>query len=289
METQELLRKIQLLEIRAKGLTKEIFSGEYHAAFKGRGMAFSEVRNYQFGDEVRTIDWNVTARYNEPFVKVFEEEREMTVMLLVDLSGSAEFGRSTQSKKDLAIEIAAILTFSAIANNDKVGAIILTDKVERYIPPQKGRKHALFLLSALLNFQPVSKGTSLNEGLKFLNSVQKKRSIVFVLSDFIDENEYLKSLKLAKNRHDTIAIKLFDRGEIELPNLGWMQLFNAETGKTSWIDSSSQEAIDLFYHEMMKKDEQLQTECRKAGIDLITCETNVDFIKPLTKMLKDRR
>jgi uncharacterized protein (DUF58 family) len=289
LETKALLRKIQLLEIRAKGLTKDIFSGEYQAAFKGRGMAFSEVRNYQFGDEVRTIDWNVTARYNEPFIKVFEEERELTVMLLVDLSGSAEFGRSSQSKKDLAIEIAAILTFSAIANNDKVGAIILTDKVERYIAPQKGRKHALFLLSALLNFQPVSKGTSLNEGLKFLNSVQKKRSIVFILSDFIDENEYLKSLKLAKNRHDTIAIKLFDRAEIELPNFGWMQLFNAETRKTSWIDSSSQEAIDLFYQEMMKKDEQLQTECRKAGIDLITCETNVDFIKPLTKMLKDRR
>lgn len=289
METKELIRKIQLLEIRAKGLTKHIFSGEYQAAFKGRGMAFSEVRNYQFGDEVRTIDWNVTARYNEPFIKVFEEEREHTIMLLIDLSGSFEFGHASQSKKDLAIEIAAVLTFSAIANKDKVGAIILTDKVERFIAPQKGRKHALFLLRELLNFEPTSKGTSLNEGLKFLNNVQRKRSIVFLLSDFIDENEYLNALKLAKTKHDTIAIKLFDRAEIELPNLGWIQLFNAETGETSWMDSSSQEAVDFFYQEMMKKDEQLRTECKKAGIDLITCETNVDFIKPLTKMLKDRK
>ncbi len=289
METKELLRKIQLLEIRAKGLTKQIFSGDYHSAFKGRGMAFSEVRNYQFGDEVRTIDWNVTARYNEPFIKVFEEERELTIMLIIDLSGSSEFGRSAQSKKDLAIEIAAVLSFSAISNNDKVGAILLTDTVEKFIAPKKGRKHALFLLRELLNFKPTSKRTNLDEGLKFLNNVQKKRSIVFVLSDFIDENSYLKSLKLARNRHDTVAIKLYDRVEMELPNLGWIQLFNAETGETSWIDSSSTEAVNRIYEERLNKDEQLQIECSKSGIDLITCETNEDFIKPLTKLFKDRK
>lgn len=289
METKELLRKIQLLEIRAKGLTKQIFSGDYHSAFKGRGMAFSEVRNYQFGDEVRTIDWNVTARYNEPFIKVFEEERELSIMLIIDLSGSSEFGKSKQSKKDLAIEIAAVLSFSAISNNDKVGAIFLTDKVEKFIHPKKGRKHALFILRELLNFTATSKRTNLDEGLKFLNNVQKKRSIVFILSDFIDENEYMKSLKLARNRHDTIAIQLYDRAEMELPNLGWIQLFNAESGETSWIDSSSEEAVNHFYEERLKKDEQLQMECSKSGIDLITCETNIDFIKPLTKMFKARK
>ena len=229
METKELIKKIQRLEIKTKGLTKHIFSGEYHSAFKGRGMTFSEVRDYQFGDEVRTIDWNVTARFNDPYVKVFDEERELTVMLIIDISGSEDFGTTEKTKKDLALELAAVLSFSAISNNDKVGAIFVSDKMEKYIAPGKGKKHALIILRELIEFKPTSTGTNISEGLKFFRNTQKKRSIAFVLSDFMDSNNYMEALKVARRKHDMVALRLVDDAEKNLPSMGIVQLFNAET------------------------------------------------------------
>jgi uncharacterized protein (DUF58 family) len=213
MNTGELLKKIRRLEIKTKGLTKQVFSGEYHSAFKGKGMAFSEVRDYQLGDEVRTIDWNVTARFNSPFVKVFEEERELTVMLIIDVSGSKEFGTGEKSKKELALEIAAVLAFSAVNNNDKVGAVFISDSVEKYISAEKGLKHALIILRELIEFKPLSKGTNLNEGLKFFRNTQKKRCISFVISDFIDSNDFMEGLKVSKKKHDMVAIRINDKAE----------------------------------------------------------------------------
>ena len=220
-------------------------------------MAFSEVRNYHFGDEVRTIDWNVTARYNDPYVKVFEEERELTVMLVIDVSGSEEFGTADKTKKDVALEIAAVLAFSAISNNDKVGAILVSDQVERFIAPEKGKKHALMILRELIEFKPKSKGTNLNEGLKFLRNTQKKRAITFVLSDFVDQNNFMEGMRLTKKRHDTIAIKLSDRAEHELPNMGFIQLYNAETGETTWVNSSAPEVREKFKQNFLEEEEAI--------------------------------
>lgn len=211
MKTVELLKKIKRLEIKTKGLTKQIFSGEYHSAFKGKGMAFSEVRNYHYGDEVRTIDWNVTARFGDPFVKVFEEERELSVMLIIDISSSGKFGTQGKTKQELAIELAAVLAFSAINNNDKIGAIFISDKVEKYIPANKGRKHALLILRELIEFNPINRGTNISEGLKFFRNIQKKRSICFVISDFIDDNDFLSSIQLNNKNHDMVAIMLRDK------------------------------------------------------------------------------
>jgi uncharacterized protein (DUF58 family) len=288
LETKELIKKIHRLEIKTKGLTKHIFSGEYHSAFKGRGMAFSEVRNYHFGDEVRTIDWNVTARYNDPYVKVFEEERELTVMLVIDISGSEEFGTSDKTKKDVALEIAAVLAFSAISNNDKVGAILVSDKVERFIAPEKGKKHALMILRELIEFKPKSKGTNLNEGLKFLRNTQKKRAITFVLSDFIDQNDFMEGMRLTKKRHDTIAIKLSDKAEYELPNMGFIQLYNAETGETTWMNSSSPEVREKFKQNFLDQEASTMKSFKKAGIDSVSCSTEDDLIKPLVALFKQR-
>ena len=288
METKELIKKIHRLEIKTKGLTKHIFSGEYHSAFKGRGMAFSEVRAYQFGDEVRTIDWNVTARYNDPFVKVFEEERELTVMLLIDISGSEEFGTSEKTKKDLALEIAAILVFSAIANNDKVGAIFVSDQIERYIAPEKGRKHALIILRELIEVKAKSKLTNINEGLKFLRNTQKKRTITFVISDFIDQNNYMEGMRLTKKRHDTIAIKLSDLAEREMPKVGLIQLFNAETSKTTWVNSNSKEVRNKFRSAFQENESNTFHEFKKAGIDSVSCSTDMDIVKPLVALFHKR-
>lgn len=288
METKELIKKIRRLEIKTKGLTKHIFSGEYHSAFKGRGMAFSEVRNYQVGDEVRTIDWNVTARYNDPYVKVFEEERELTVMLVIDISGSEEFGTTERTKKDIALEIAAVLAFSAISNNDKVGAILVSDSVERFIAPDKGKKHALMILRELIELKPKSKLTNLNEGLKFLRNTQKKRTITFVLSDFIDENNFMEGMRLTKKRHDTIAIKLSDIAERELPNIGLIQLYNAETGATTWVNSSSPEVRSQFKKTFEDQEEKTLKDFKKSGIDSVTCSTSDDLIKPLIALFKQR-
>ncbi len=289
METKELIKKIRRLEIKTKGLTKHIFSGEYHSAFKGRGMAFSEVRDYHFGDEVRTIDWNVTARYNTPYVKVFEEERELTVMLIIDVSGSEEFGTSAKTKKDVALEIAAILAFSAIANNDKVGAIFVSDQMERYIAPDKGRKHALIILREMIEFQPKSKGTDLNQGLKFLRNTQKKRTISFVISDFKDENDYMEGMRLTRKRHDTVAIRISDPAESEFPDMGIVQLFNAETNGTTWVNSSSSSFREKMKESFEQHEAALEKEMKKAGIDFVNCFTNDDIIKPLIALFHQRK
>lgn len=288
METAELLKKIRRLEIKAKGLTKHIFSGEYHSAFKGRGMAFSEVRDYHFGDEVRTIDWNVTARFNDPYVKVFDEERELTVMLIIDVSGSENFGSGEKTKKELALELAAVLSFSALSNNDKVGAIFVSDKVEKYIKADKGKKHALMILRELIELKPSSKGTNIEEALKFFRTTQKKRSIAFVISDFIDENNFIEGLKVARKKHDMVAIRLVDEAERVLPNIGLVQFFNAETGQTTWVNSNSAEAQKMHRELFEKEEEELLNNLLKSGVDFVSISTSEDFIKPLIKLFKKR-
>ena len=288
METKDLIQKIHRLEIKTKGLTKQIFSGEYHSAFKGRGMAFSEVRDYHFGDEVRTIDWNVTARYNTPYVKVFEEERELTVMLVIDISGSEEFGTTEKTKKELALEIAAVLAFSAVANNDKVGALLVSDKMERYIAPAKGKKHVLFILRELIAFKPKSKLTNLNEGLRFLRNTQKKRTISFVISDFIDSNNFMEGMRLTKKRHDAIAIKISDNAEKTLPDVGLVQLFNAETSETTWVNSSAKWVRETFKANFMEEESNTLFSFKKAGIDCVSCSTDQDIVKALVKLFHQR-
>jgi uncharacterized protein (DUF58 family) len=288
LETSELLKKIRRLEIKTKGLTKHIFSGEYHSAFKGRGMAFSEVRDYTIGDEVRTIDWNVTARYSSPYVKVFEEERELTVMLIIDVSGSSAFGSEDRSKKDVALEVAAVLAFSAIANNDKVGALFISDKVERYITPEKGKQHVLVILRELIEFKPTSQATNLTEGLKFFRNTQKKRTISFVISDFIDENKFMDALRLTRKRHDLIAIKITDDAEKELPNAGFIRLFNAETGETSWVNSGSEEVRNHFEAMFNEREKTITTNFKRSGIDCVSLTTHTDFIPPLVQLFKRR-
>lgn len=288
MDTKELLKKIRHLEIKAKGLTRHIFSGEYQSAFKGRGMAFSEVREYHFGDEVRTLDWNVTARFNNPYVKVFEEERELTVMLIIDVSGSENFGSQEKTKKDLALEIAALLSFSAITNNDKVGAIFVSDQVERYIAPGKGRKHALMILRELIELKPEHTATNLNEGLKYFRNTQKKRGIAFVISDFMDDNPFMEGLKVSRKKHDMVAIRLFDRSERVLPDLGIIQLFNAETGETTWVNSSSAQAKKIHEENFERFEDALFMDFKRAGIDYATLATEEDYIKPLIHLFKSR-
>jgi len=288
MDTKELIKKIHRLEIKTKGLTKHIFSGEYHSAFKGKGMTFSEVRDYHFGDEVRTIDWNVTARFNSPFVKVFDEERELTVMLIIDVSGSEEFGTSDKTKKDLALEIAAVLAFSAISNNDKIGAIFVSDTIERYIAPDKGRKHALVILRTFIELKAKSKGTNLNEGLKFFRNTQKKRSICFVLSDFIDDNDFMEGFNVSRRKHDLVAIKLEDKSEYDLPKMGYVQLFNAETNATTWVDTNDQKVRDNFKSAFTEKSELTLKLLKKSGIDTAVIATEDDFILPLVQLFKRR-
>jgi uncharacterized protein (DUF58 family) len=288
MNTQELLEKIKVIEIKTKGLTKHIFSGEYHSAFKGRGMAFSEVREYHVGDEVRTIDWNVTARFNTPFVKVFEEERELTVMLLIDISGSSEFGTQEKSKKDLALELAAVLAFSAVANNDKIGALFISEEVEKYIAPAKGKKHALYILRELIEYKPKHAGTNLNEGLRFFRNVLKKRSIGFVISDFMDENPFVEGLKISKRKHDMVALQLSDPAEKTLPDLGMVQLFNAETGKKTWVNSSDPQVKKTFENHVIEQDEKLKVAFKKTGIDHAFFQTTDDYIPTLVKLFQSR-
>ena len=288
MDTKELLKKIRHLEIKTKGLTKHIFSGEYHSAFKGRGMTFSEVRDYHFGDEVRTIDWNVTARFNEPYVKVFDEERELSVMLIIDVSGSDQFGWKNKTKQDLALEIAAILSFSAISNNDKVGAIFVSDQVEKYIAPGKGKKHSLIILRELIELIPKSKGTDLNEGLKFFRNTQKKRNIAFVISDFMDSNNFMEGMKVSRKKHDMVALRLVDEAERELPKIGIVQVFNAESGETTWINTNSEKAQNLHAETYGEFENNLQKEFKKSGIDYTSITTDEDLIKPLIKLFQNR-
>ena len=289
MNTAELIKSIRTLEIKTKGLTKQVFSGQYKSAFKGRGMAFSEVRDYQIGDEIRTIDWNVTARYNSPFVKVFEEERELTVMLLVDISGSSEFGFELRSKKQRQIEIAATLAFSALANNDKVGAILFSDQIELYISPKKGREHILLILRQLIEFEAKSQGTNLTEALKFLRNTHKKRSISFLISDFECENPFMEDAKRTKKHHDLVAIKVNDRSEQKIPLSGWIQFFNSETNETTWVNAGSESTQQLFKNEFEFRESSLSDEFKRSGIDHVFIDTEQNIVPPLVQLFKSRR
>lgn len=289
MDTKDLLKKVKEIEIKTRGLTKQVFSGEYNSAFKGKGMAFSEVKDYQFGDDVRNIDWNVTARFNEPYVKVFEEERELTAMLILDVSDSGNYGTTIRSKKELMLEVAAVLAFSATLNNDKVGAIFVSDIIEKYIPPKKGRKHALMILRELIDHKPLSKGTDLNEGLKYFRNVIKKRSISFVISDFIDENDFLEGLKIANRKHDIVAVRLFDPSEKDLPKIGITQMYDSEKGSKQWVNTNSK-SVRKKYREGFEKMEKLLFEgFRKAGIDFANLSTDGKYLKALNTLFITRR
>ena len=287
METTELLKKVRKIEIRTKGLVNQIFSGEYHSVFKGRGMTFSEVREYQFGDDIRLIDWNVSARFNHPFIKVFEEERELTVMLLVDVSGSGEFGTVQQMKKDIATELCAVLAFSAIQNNDKVGVILFSDTVEKFIPPKKGRTHILRIVRELLDFQPTRRGTNIEEGLRYLTSAIKKRSIAFLISDFLGDG-YDDALKIAAKKHDLIGVHLYDPRETELPKSGILRVVDAETGESLWVDSGDR-AVRNGYTRWWKQLEEARMKLfRRSGVDAIEIRTDQSYIQPLVSFFQTR-
>lgn len=287
-DLQAHIAHLRRLEIKAKGLTRHLFSGEYHSAFKGRGMSFSEVRNYQHGDEVRTIDWNVTARYQEPFVKVFQEERELTVMFIIDVSGSLYFGSGEKSKIDLATELMATLGFSAIENKDKVGMLLVSDQIEKYIAPDKGKKHLMRMLSEFIQLKPERKLTNLNEAFKFYRNIEKKRCITFVISDFQDENAFLEGLKLLHRKHDLITLHLYDEAESKLPNLGWIEVFNAETGLKTWVDTSASHVQMEFEDKFNAQIENLSQTFKKMGLDYLPFSTNEDWVKTLIGFFKRR-
>jgi len=287
METQELLKKVRKIEIKTRGLSNHIFSGEYHTVFKGRGMSFSEVREYQFGDDIRMIDWNVTARFNHPFVKIFEEERELTVMLLVDVSESSFFGTVNQFKNEMLTEICAVLSFSAITNNDKVGVIFFSDIIEKFIPPKKGKSHILRIIRELLNFHPVKKGTHISEALRYLNNVMKKRSITFVLSDFMDKN-FKDALSIANKKHDIVGVHVYDPRETELPDIGLIRVKDAETGNLIWLNTSSQKMRDNYKKQYKDYFENCRSSFLKSGADLISIKTSESYVNALLKFFKKR-
>lgn len=287
LETKELLKKVRKIEIKTRRLSNNIFGGEYHSAFKGRGMTFSEVRSYQFGDDVRTIDWNVTARYNEPFVKVFEEERELTLMLIVDVSSSALFGTDSALKKNILTEISATLAFSALQNNDKVGLILFSDQIELYIPPSKGKTHVLRIIRELIEFKPLSKKTDINSALEFLNRVMKKKSIAFLLSDFIS-SDYEKSLKIVSKKHDLTGIKVYDKLEEFIPNLGLVQMFDQELGEIKLIDTSSSKIRKNYKNQMSLNFKKFNDVFTRNGAGTISCRTDESYIKKLLNYFKNR-
>lgn len=287
METAELLKKVRKIEIKTRGLSSQVFSGSYHSAFKGKGMTFSEVREYQPGDDVRSIEWNVTARYNHPFVKVFEEERELTVMLLVDMSESRAFGTRTQLKQDLITELCAVLSFSAIQNNDKIGVIFFTDKIEKFIPPKKGKSHILRIIRELIEFQPEHKGTDIAAALKYLTNIIKQRCIAFVISDFDDSN-FDDALKIANKKHDLVALKIYDEREHVLPDVGMVRLSDAETGEVRWVNTSDEQVRKLYALNAKHRDEKLNTLFMKSGVDFTEIATHQPYIKPLVNLFKKR-
>ena len=287
METNELLKRVRKIEIKTRGLSRHIFAGEYHSAFKGRGMAFSEVREYQYGDDFRSVDWNVTARFNHPYIKVFEEERELTVMLLLDVSGSGEFGTQSRYKSTMITEIAALLSFSAIQNNDKVGVILFTDRIERFIPPKKGRQHILKIIRELIDFKPTSRLTNLTIPLRYLANVIKKRSIAFLISDFIDDN-FEDALKIVSKKHDMVGLRIFDIRETELPNIGLMKIKDAETGQFTWIDTGSLHVRNSYKDIYKKKQAELNDLLVRAGVDYVSIVAHEDYVKPLMRLFKKR-
>jgi len=287
VETTELLKKVRKIEIKTRGLSRQIFAGEYHSAYKGRGMAFSEVREYQYGDDIRSIDWNVTARFNHPYIKIFEEERELTVMLLIDTSGSREFGSRAMLKKNMITEIAAVLAFSAIHNNDKIGVIFFTNKVEKYISPQKGRKHILHVIRELINFQPENKNTDLSEPLRYLTNVIKKRCTAFILSDFIAP-DFEKPLRIAGSKHDIAALEIYDKRETGIPDVGMLKLIDAESGYEKIIDTSNKRIRDMYAGWWDKKHQKALEVFSKCGVDTTMIGTDEDYVKPLIKLFKLR-
>ena len=288
METSEIIKKVRKIEIKTRGLSSNIFAGQYHSAFKGRGMAFSEVREYQFGDDVRDIDWNVTARFHRPYVKVFEEERELTVMLLIDVSGSLDFGTQKQMKRDMVTEIAATIAFSAIQNNDKIGVVFFSDKIEKYIPPKKGRKHILYIIREMLDFHPESKRTDVKQAVEFLSSVQKRRTTAFILSDFYVRNDFMQSLQIANRKHDVVAIQAYDQRAKELPDVGLMRVVDAETGFEQYVDTSSKRLRDSYRKYWMNRQTQLLETFNKSNVDNVSIATNEDFVKALMMLFKQR-
>ena len=288
MEANELLKKVKRIEIKTRGLSQNIFAGEYHTAFKGRGMTFSEVREYQYGDDIRDIDWNVTARHNKPYIKVYEEERELTVMLLVDVSNSRLFGAVGEEKREMIAEVAATIAFSAIQNNDKIGVIFFSDKIEKFIPPKKGKKHILFIISQLIDFKPESKGTDIANVLRYFSDALKKRCTTFLISDFIDEHDYSTALTVASNKHDVIGIQVYDKRDESLPDIGLIQVNDLETGQQRWINTSSSAVRKSYSKWWYDRQLSLTTVMAKCGVDLACVATNEDYVKALMGLFKRR-
>mgnify|MGYP002624119171 CR=1 FL=1 len=288
METSEILKRVRQIEIKTRGLSSNIFAGEYHSAFKGRGMAFSEVREYQYGDDIRDIEWNVTARFNKPYIKVFEEERELTVMLLVDVSGSLDFGTTVQTKRNMTTEIAATLAFSAIQNNDKIGVIFFSDRIEKFIPPKKGRKHILYIIRELLDFHPESQRTDIRQAVEYLTQVIKRRCTCFLLSDFIDEGDFRQALTIANRKHDVVAIQVYDRRVAELPNVGLMRVKDAETGHLQWVDTSSRRVRNAQSQWWRENQSRLGDIFSRSNVDHVSVRTDQDYVTALRTLFAQR-
>lgn len=288
METSEILKKVRKIEIKTRGLSNNIFAGQYHSAFKGRGMAFSEVREYQFGDDVRDIDWNVTARFHRPFVKVFEEERELTVMLMIDVSGSLDFGTRSQMKREMVTEMAATLAFSAIQNNDKIGVIFFSDRIEKYIPPKKGRKHVLYIIREVLDFQPESKKTDISQAFEFLGQVMKRKCTAFVMSDFYDRKPFMKPLQVCRSKHDLMAIQVYDPIMKSLPDVGILRVRDAETGHEMYIDTSSKALRTAHSKYWQERSADLKQTFAKSSVDFVSVATDGDYVKSLRQMFAMR-
>ena len=289
METSDLLKKVRKIEIKSRGLSRNIFAGQYHTAFKGRGMAFSEVREYQYGDDVRAIDWNVTARFNHPYIKIFEEERELTLMLLIDVSGSRFFGSNAMFKKDMITEIAATLAFSAMQNNDKIGVIFFSDKMEKFIPPQKGRKHILYIIRELIEFKPGNTRTDITSVLQYLTNVIKKRCTAFLISDFLDQKDFVVDLRLANRKHDLVAIQVYDRRETVLPPVGLIRVKDAETGQEMLIDSGSKKLRNNYHNWWEEQSQRLETIFKKSKVDAVSVSTDQDYVKALMALFSLRK
>lgn len=288
MDSNELIKKVRKLEIKTRGLSQNIFAGEYHSAFKGRGMSFAEVREYQYGDDIRDIDWNVTARHNKPYVKVYEEERELTVMLLIDVSGSSVFGAEGPEKRQMIAEIADTIAFSAIQNNDKVGALFFSDKVEKFIPPKKGRKHILFLIRELLDFRPESKGTDIANAVRYATDALKRRCTMFLISDFICPADYSKPVTVASSRHDLIGIQVYDKRDASMPDVGLMRVLDLETGDTRWIDTSSSRVRKAYNKWWYERQQAMTAVLRSARVDFASVATDEDYVRALMALFKTR-
>lgn len=288
METSEILKKVRKIEIKTRGLSQNIFAGQYHSAFKGRGMAFAEVREYQFGDDVRDIDWNVTARFRKPYVKVFEEERELTVMLLVDVSGSLDFGTRSRMKSEMATEIAATIAYSAIQNNDKIGVVFFSDRIEKYIPPKKGRKHILYIIREMLDFKPESRKTDIGGAMEFFTRVMKRRTTAFVLSDFYDRHDFFKQMQIANNKHDVMAIQVYDKWAKALPDVGLVKVVDAESGHEMYVDTSSKKVRETHARYWTERQQMLKDTLSRANVDWVSVATDDDYVKAMMHLFASR-